>query len=418
MSCTELLGEKMNDFIAGQVTNANGEHPTERSIRLAVARCKDPSWYPGKSAAPRTGRKPVYSKFQVEKVAEVAMDLKRKRIAPTPRRVRQRLPGLTKNPETGRPMSDNKIQEIFSTKCYDEKEDDPWQYLDSGAQDTLPEELKPLRVASGQHILDHIPQAAWQNHVAIDPCYKLLPKKQERLEEQQVAAMGKKKWQSAGSRRMGVNLRAPSYAKTQGGSQVTRADWTPVFARGRLRIYVCDPAKAAADPRYPAKLSDSTNLAKFVKQVLPEILKEMQTTYKWPNIPKVIVHDKASYMVTYAHERLNVTFANALRSAGFLSWVGKDLESPTSWLVKKFGDVYLHETVNAHIHRLLDQDFACRRLHETVGEFKVRSKKVERYMNSKKFAKEGQGRGLLGLAKDLRARCKDLVKRQGERLPK
>ena len=132
-------------------------------------------------------------------------------------------------------MSDAKLQDIFTTKCYDETEDDPWQYLTSPSQDSLPESLKPKRVVAAKWILENIPEAAMKNLIAIDPCYKLLPKQQEKLEEQQVAAMGKKKYMSPGSAREGVNLRAPSTAKTQGGAwQATRADWTPIFAKGAL----------------------------------------------------------------------------------------------------------------------------------------------------------------------------------------
>jgi hypothetical protein len=47
----------------------------------------------------------------------------------------------------------------------------------------------------------------------------------------------------------------------------------------------------------------------------------------------------------------------------------------------------------------------------------VRMKNVEDYMNSAEFSRK-DGRGLLGLAKDLRSRCEEVVKRQGERIPK
>ena len=77
MSATELLGQKTNDFIAEQVVNAGGEHPTERAVRAAVARCKDPEWFPGKPREGGAGRKPIYSDYVKGKVAEVAMDLKR-----------------------------------------------------------------------------------------------------------------------------------------------------------------------------------------------------------------------------------------------------------------------------------------------------------------------------------------------------
>ena len=176
--------------------------------------------------------------------------------------------------------------------------------LESQSQDVLAEELKPLRKACAQWILDHIPQRDWYQHVAIDPCYKLLPKKQERLEELQVAAMGKKKWMSKGSARKGPNLRAPKTAKTQAGSQVTKVEWTPVLARGRLRIYVCDPELAAADARYPATLAGSENLAKFLRHVLPNILQDMKREYKWRSLPKKVLHDKASVTLPGQQSRL------------------------------------------------------------------------------------------------------------------
>ena len=135
--------------------------------------------------------------------------------------------------------------------------------------------------------------------------------------------MGKTKWQSKGSRRKGNNPRAPSYTMTQSSASV-RVDWTVVFARGRLRIVVIDRERAARDQEYPEKLTDAQNLAKFVRCVLPDVLAEMRDAYGWSNLPRVVVHDKASYMVTHLHEQLHVTFASALDDGGFTSWVGDD----------------------------------------------------------------------------------------------
>jgi hypothetical protein len=121
-------------------------------------------------------------------------------------------------------------------------------------------------------------------------------------------------------------------------------------------------------------------------------------------------------MVTSAHDRLQQTFAAALTAAGFCSWVGGASDS-TKWLVKKWGDVYLHETVIAHIRRLLDDDFACRRLGETVPQFTQRMHKVADYMNSPAFAAT-DGRGLQGLAAQLHTRCQWVVRHKGQRYPK
>ena len=53
-----------------------------------------------------------------------------------------------------------------------------------------------------------------------------------------------------------------------------------------------------------------------------------------------------------------------------------------------------------------------------LDEFKVRVKKVEKFMNSKKFKAKNDGGGLMSLANDLRSRCEDMKERQGERIPK
>ena len=417
----ELVGQPVAEYIAKQVYVKGGGHPTPRTVQAVVARCKSPEWYPGKppSMKDKSGRPPVYTEHQKEEVARVGMSLKRKRIAPTPRRVRARLPHVTRNPDSGEPMDKQTIHGIFRTRCYDDDDDpeDTWVYQQSPAQDMLPSEVKPLRVACAGHILRTTNAKSWHSHVAIDPCYHLLPKTLDRQQELQVYAMGSRKWMSPKSARTGINLRAPATAKTQGGSPVTRVDWTPIFARGKVRLYVCDRAAAQSNPDLPSSLADSRSLAKFVKNVLPHELQCMKKKYGWADVPRVVVHDKASYMVAWSHQRLNAVFADALKGAGFTSWVGGKT-APTDWLVRKFGDVYPHETVNAHVRRLLDQEFTCSRLSETPAQFRVRMQKAEDHMNSSAFAKKGGGQGLLGLAKELRARCKWVVQNQGERVPK
>ncbi len=186
------------------------------------------------------------------------------------------------------------------------------------------------------------------------------------------------------------------------------------FARGKVRIHVCDPA--VVGPKHPLKLNDSANLGMFIRHVLPGILEEMRSEYDWPNLPRTVLHDKASYMVSSAHERVQVTFAKSLQQAGFVSWVGPS-SATAEWLVPKWGDVYLHETVISHIRRLLGTDVAYAGLEESVGHFKRRMKAVEEHMNSPVFSSQG-GRGLDGLARNLRARCAEVVRRKGARLPK
>ena len=79
-------------------------------------------------------------------------------------------------------------------------------------------------------------------------------------------------------------------------------------------IYVVDPAVAENDPSLPKKLTDSSNLGKFVRNVLPGLLEQMKRKYDWSTVPRIVVHDKASYMVSPLHDRLVIEFARALEA--------------------------------------------------------------------------------------------------------
>ncbi len=130
----------------------------------------------------------------------------------------------------------------------------------------------------------------------------------------------------------------------------------------------------------------------------------MQEEHGWNNVPRVVVHGKASYIVNSTAQLLNPVFSGALAEAGFRSWTGPP-GSSTKWLAAKLGDVYLHEAVISHIRRLLMEKFVCLRVGETFPQFKRRMRKVQDFMNSWDFRRKPGGTGLPGLAKDLRNRC-------------
>ena len=412
----DLLGQQTNEWIAQQLTLQGGGCPTVRAVQKAIKRCQQDDWHPGKSESKHGGRPTSFSAAQKKRMAAAAMALKRKISRPTPAKVRALLPRVCLNPETGEPASNYTIYKIFKTMCFDETEDDPWQYMSTVTKDYLPEWMKPRRVAMAQYILDHMPGAATAGHVAIDPCSCLLPVSATRSEEQRVAALGKSRFMSAESKYKGVNLRASSFSTKQAGRDVLQVHWTPIFVRGRLRIYVCDPDADARDSRKPRKLNDAEDLAKFIEHVLPQELQWMQAQYKWPTLPRTVVHDKASYMVNSKSEKLNAHFAEALRAAGMRSWA-TDADGSTRWMAGRFSDAYIHETAISHVRRCLDHKFPRASPGETFAQFRTRMAKVEAYLNSADFAAR-EGGGLMALSKDLRERCRAVVERNGERLSK
>ena len=215
------------------------------------------------------------------------------------------------------------------------------------------------------------------------------------------------------SRHKGANLRAPPTTKTQGREE-DKVHWTPVFARGKLYIYVCDSGAARRDARLPARLNNGAELAKFLRNVLPGILEEMKQQHGWTRVPRTVVHDKASYFVAPRSQRLAEPFVDALRSVGLKSWLG-DADEDCSWLAGRLGDVYPHETAISHIRRGLEQRFPCRSSGETRAQFARRVARVQDYLNSDDF-QAPDGGGLASLAQSLHRRCARMMELEGGRL--
>ena len=412
-SAAVLLGQDKGAFIAEHLSLKGGGHPSRAAVFQNIKHCKEPGWYPGKVHGERTGRPTDITQHQKEEMARVAMETKRKLTRPTPAVVRAKLPRLSLNTATGAPVSDDTIYKIFHTMCYDETEDDPWVYMHSPSKDFLSDPMKKHRVTTANFVLEHFSVGAWSSHVAIDPCISILPTTQAQADDQKIAAMGVKKMMSPKSRYKGANTRAPKTVKSQGRNDV-KVHWTPVFALGKVYIYVCNPDAAARDPSLPTRLNHGYELAKFVANVLPGILEEMRAEHGWSRTPRTVVHDKASYMVAPRSQCLTAAFATALRTAKLKSWLGTE-DDDCSWLAGRLGDVYPHETVISHIRRGLDHRFPRATPGETRNRFAGRMAKVQSYMNSAEFATRDGG-GLAALAECMRERFRRVGILQGERL--
>ena len=225
--------------------------------------------------------------------------------------------------------------------------------------------------------------------------------------------MGVQKMMSPTSKYKGPNLRASKTVKPQGREE-EKVHWAPVFALGKVSIYVCDAEAARRDAQLPARLNDGAELAKFIRNVLPGILADMQLEHGWSRTPRTVVHDKAFYFVAPRSQHLTSAFADALRGAKLKSWLG-DADADCSWLAGRLGDVYAHETVISHISRGLDHRFPRSTPGETRARFANRMAKVQGYMNLAEFQARDGG-GLASLVEFLRERCRRLAHLNGERL--
>ena len=151
-----------------------------------------------------------------------------------------------------------------------------------------------------------------------------------------------------------------------------------------------------------------------MRNVLPGTLEDMKQEYGWSSLPREVVHDKASYMVSPFHDMLNVVFADALEANRLRNWLGSASGS-AEWLCERFADVYPHEAAISHTRCLLDHEFTCARTHETVAQFRLRMGKVVAHMNSEDF-KIKDATGLLGRCRSLQDGCERVLSDGGNRL--
>ena len=178
---------------------------------------------------------------------------------------------------------------------------------------------------------------------------------------------------------------------------------------------MCDPSAASRDARLQTRLNSGYEIAKFIQNVLPDILRQLQQQHGWNRIPRTVVHDKASYFVAPISQRLAAPFANALRTTKCKSWLG-DADSDCSWLAGRLGDVYPHETLISHIRRCLDHKFPRPSPGENLAQFANRVRKVQDHLNSAEFAAPAGGGGLRALSACLMERCTRLAELSGDRL--
>ena len=217
-SCWQLTGQGEADFTAGHLHLQGGGRPSGRAVKSIWANVKkDGQWLLGQTPVNQGGRPPQITQGQKQAIANKAMGLKKELLAPTPERVRICMPRKTINKTTKKPISDSSIQRVFKTLCYDEDEDDCWQYRNAPQQDCLTQQDFPARVRTAQHVLRNVTRAAAWNFVAIDPCFSLLPRQQFKADQWKIAAMGNKKWMSKTLHAKGLTCAPPRQRRPKRG---------------------------------------------------------------------------------------------------------------------------------------------------------------------------------------------------------
>ena len=66
MDPCEVVGERLDDFIAERSTLKGGGSPTPRAVRAVLQKCADKEWHPGKPPTNKGGRPAVFTRHTKE----------------------------------------------------------------------------------------------------------------------------------------------------------------------------------------------------------------------------------------------------------------------------------------------------------------------------------------------------------------
>ena len=137
------------------------------------------------------------------------MALKRKGIEPTYTRVVALCPKATLNPATNRPVSKKRIYDTLREDCFDSDTEEPWCHKARYAKSALPDWVMGMREACATFFLGLGHSATWYYKWVVwcDICNSILPRTENKANEQALARKRSKGWQSPGCEERSSNRR-------------------------------------------------------------------------------------------------------------------------------------------------------------------------------------------------------------------
>ena len=152
-------------------------------------------------------------------------------------------PKATRNPVTNRPVDKRRIFKILRKRCYDDPKDksDTWEYGPVHSKEALTEQAIKQRDAWARRMLKigFKPKWCFKNHVWIDICNSILPRTEQKAQEQMIARKGGRRWRSSKTRKQSKNLKGNKSAlRQQSHGNTLTVWWAPILARGKLHIEI------------------------------------------------------------------------------------------------------------------------------------------------------------------------------------
>ena len=394
----ELHGPQLNlPWIAERVTKSGADagHPSTSALHQFFALVDgDPLWFPGKHNGAKRGPKPLLTPAKRRRAADYLMKQKRERgEEPCIAALIVNEPEATWNPKTKKPSSARKLREILTEDCYDFDPECSWRFQSRLQRLFLPEPIKEHRDIMGKYLLRTNPSVQWwaQQVVWFDPCCSIQPGSQNHYDRMRQACKGGKGYISDDAKEYNANLKGSETAKKQ-RAEGRRICWFMVLARGVAHVELMPEDWTC----------NAAGLAYFVHR-LPRILRRMLgPTAK---LPRNVFTDRGTGMYTPVG-RITKKYHEACTSEGFEVYWGADAQRQSP----DMGDVLLHETaVSWFRKRMAVEPPIAAPWDETREQWLQRAQKCIRYVN--------RDHNVAGLCRDFPSRLRELVHREGARLP-
>ena len=231
----------MTSTIARKLRQIDGGHPTSQALGQFFVRVdNDQEWFPGKSYQTRFGPQRVLSGGKRQSIARSAMALKRRKREPTYSKTLVQNPNAVINPRTQKPVSKQVVYRIFRENCCDGDPDFSWRHQARLHRRALPPAtvVKRLHWANGVHTGGSTMVPGWclRHVVWIDFCNSILPRSEQKAEEQVLARKGRRGWLSKDCANTSLNLLVDDRPLNQKSWDAERAWWMLVLSRGMLHI--------------------------------------------------------------------------------------------------------------------------------------------------------------------------------------
>ena len=373
-----------------------GEAPCVNTVKEFFEKIdEDPDWHPGKHSGAKRGPKRVLRGVKLTAIQSAAKRIKAEDDEVTYSAVVAACPQATLNPATNEPVDKRLLYRAFRECCYDEGAEDTWGHFDRLAQQALDEAAMKRRVTFGNHMTSLRHTAMWyfQNIVWVDICASILPTTQRKSKALKVARKARKGWMSKSKRRTRQNMRlAPGSAKTS-SSDTVKVWFVPVLTRGKLHI---EPLPA----NFPGETQEGA------AEMVARVRTALNIRFQGSTAPKILFSDRGNGFYESTTGCITPGYKQALRAHNLKCFFGDDASVQPGQLQ----DFLLHETTMAWMRDRLKKTQPRKPWEETVEQYHTRLKECAAHCN-KKYSIDN-------LCKEVPQRLKELLDRDGDRIPK